>query len=213
MDGLIFLDIDLDDLAGNAGADLVQIPINLRIVRVLGKGGAPVEEAGDDGEQKHDGNDDETPAGFFCGWFRRRWCSIAGGSGLLRVAAVAFDDQAVGAGFFGAFDDGDVDLSVAGGVELVKVGLPVTGGVGHPHIGFAVTVGVGAEDDMVFVDLGLIVPSGKYPSSLVNVIPFKNCTSNDHFLRCGKFYWAKSIIVAKRYLYTAYKTLLCPLAH
>lgn len=77
------------------------------------------------------------------------------GSGLLGVASVAFDDQAIDAGLFGAFDDGDIDLSVAGGVELVQVGFAVTCGVGHPYVGLAVTVGIGAEDDVVLIALSL----------------------------------------------------------
>ncbi len=67
LDGLVVVDVDLDDLAGDAGADLVEVAVDLGVVGVFGEGGAPVEEAGADDEQDDDGDDDELAAGFLRG--------------------------------------------------------------------------------------------------------------------------------------------------
>ena len=45
LDLLVVLDVDLDDLAGDAGADLVEVAVDLGVVGVFGEGGAPVEDA------------------------------------------------------------------------------------------------------------------------------------------------------------------------
>ena len=73
LDRLVVLDVDLDDLAGDARADLVEIAVHLGVVGVLGEGGAPVEEAGADDEQQDDADDDELAAGLL----RRRFGSVA----------------------------------------------------------------------------------------------------------------------------------------
>ncbi len=59
LDLLVVLDIDLDDLADDAGADLIEVAIDLGVVGVLDEGGVPVEEAGADHQQNDDGDDDE----------------------------------------------------------------------------------------------------------------------------------------------------------
>ena len=41
---LVVVDVDLDDVAGDARAHLVEVAVHLRVVGVLGKGRAPVEE-------------------------------------------------------------------------------------------------------------------------------------------------------------------------
>ena len=61
---LVVFHVDLDDLAGDAGADLVEVAVHLRVVGVFGEGGAPVEDARADDEQDDDGDDDELAAGF-----------------------------------------------------------------------------------------------------------------------------------------------------
>ena len=59
---LVVLDVDLDDLAGDAGADLVEIAVDLCVIGVLGEGGAPVEDACADDKQDDDRDDDELTA-------------------------------------------------------------------------------------------------------------------------------------------------------
>ncbi len=48
LDGLVLFDVDLEDLAADTGADLVEVAVYLGVVGVLSEGGAPVEEAGDE---------------------------------------------------------------------------------------------------------------------------------------------------------------------
>src|SRR6202012_522749 len=60
---------DLDDLAGDAGADLVEIAVDLGVVGALGERGAPVEDACADDKQNDDGDDDELAARLLRGSF------------------------------------------------------------------------------------------------------------------------------------------------
>ena len=66
-DLLVVVDVDLDDLAGDARADLIEIAVDLGVVGVFGEGGAPVEDARADDEQDDDGDDDELAAGLLLG--------------------------------------------------------------------------------------------------------------------------------------------------
>ena len=62
VDALVVFDVDLDDLAGDARADLVEVAVHLCIVRAFGVGGAPVEDARADDKQKNDRDDDKFAA-------------------------------------------------------------------------------------------------------------------------------------------------------
>ena len=62
VDLLVVVDVDLDDLAGDAGADLIEIAVDLGVVGVFGEGGAPVEDARADDEEDDDRDDDELAA-------------------------------------------------------------------------------------------------------------------------------------------------------
>ena len=59
VDELLLLDVDMDDLAGDTGADLVEVAVHLGVVGVFGEGGAPVEECGANDDHSDDDDDDE----------------------------------------------------------------------------------------------------------------------------------------------------------
>ncbi len=67
LDLLVVVDVDLDDLAGDARADLVEVAVDLGVVGVFGEGGAPVEEGADDDQENDDGDDDELAPRFLAG--------------------------------------------------------------------------------------------------------------------------------------------------
>ena len=60
----VLLHVHRGDRAGDARADLVNIAIHLRVVRVFGEGGAPVPEDGAEDEQQDDTEDDDLAAGL-----------------------------------------------------------------------------------------------------------------------------------------------------
>ena len=61
LDQLVLFHIDLDDLAGDARADLDQMAVDLRVVSIFAEGGVPPDPDGDQ-HQDHDHNHDDAPA-------------------------------------------------------------------------------------------------------------------------------------------------------
>ena len=59
VDELLLLHVDMDDLAGDTRADLIEVAVYLGVVGVFGEGGAPVKEPGADGDHSDDDDDDE----------------------------------------------------------------------------------------------------------------------------------------------------------
>ena len=82
---LVVIDVDLDDLAGDARADLIEVAVDLSVVGVFGKGGAPVEDARADDEKNDDRDDDEFASGFLRDVFFVRAVGVG------RVLSVVFD--------------------------------------------------------------------------------------------------------------------------
>ncbi len=64
LDLLVVVDVDLDDLAGDARAHLKEVAIDLSVVGALREGRVPVEERADDDEENDDGDDDVFAAGL-----------------------------------------------------------------------------------------------------------------------------------------------------
>jgi hypothetical protein len=60
---LVLLDVDLGDLARNAGAHLDQVAVDLRVVGVFAIGGAPPEPGGNQHEDRNHDSDDDSAAG------------------------------------------------------------------------------------------------------------------------------------------------------
>ena len=81
-DELVFVHVDLGDLAGDAGADLDEMPVDLGVVGIFREGGPPVEIAPGEDENDDDAEDQEPArpgvagAAFavgFSGLFGRGW--------------------------------------------------------------------------------------------------------------------------------------------
>ena len=64
-DELVLFDVDLDDLAGDARADLNEVAVDLRVVGVFAEGGVPPEAEGD--ERDHSNTTTMMPAPVDCG--------------------------------------------------------------------------------------------------------------------------------------------------
>ncbi len=89
-DLLVVFDVDFDDLAGHARADLVEIAVHLGVVGVLGEGRAPVEDARADDKQDDDRDHDELAAGLLLGGLVFLLIELHGAAGLCGLVITLF---------------------------------------------------------------------------------------------------------------------------